>query len=126
MAKRYFFKIATDPDVDSVKCIVGVACAAQAVEDGHDVDVFFAAAGVRFLDPETFNSMSEKSNGMIESMMDKLLSGSRLHCSFGSVAAVLGKAEGDGALVIKDDQISWSGPPEVIAISEVADVTMVY
>ena len=47
---KFFIKIATDPDVDPVKCVVGMACAAQAVSAGHDVDVFFAAGGVRHLE----------------------------------------------------------------------------
>ena len=47
MTKRFFVKIVTDPEVDLRKCIVGIACAAQAVNDGYDVDMFFAANGVK-------------------------------------------------------------------------------
>jgi hypothetical protein len=39
MGKRYFVQISTDPDVDPRKCAVGMACAAQAVADGHFVPV---------------------------------------------------------------------------------------
>ena len=42
-------KIVTDPDVDLRKCVVGLACAAQAISDGYDVDMFFAADGVKML-----------------------------------------------------------------------------
>ena len=54
---KFFVKIATDPDIDPVKCVVGMACAAQAVTAGHDVDVFFAAGGVRHLEPGQFEKM---------------------------------------------------------------------
>ena len=57
---KFFVKIATDPDIDPVKCVVGMACAVQAVGDGHDVDVFFAAGGVRNLNPGQFEKMAEK------------------------------------------------------------------
>ena len=49
MSKKFFIKIVTDPDVDLRKCVVGIACAAQAINDGHDVDVFFAADGVKMM-----------------------------------------------------------------------------
>ena len=52
MTKRFFVKIVTDPEVDLRKCIVGIACAAQAVNDGYDVDMFFAANGVKMLHSE--------------------------------------------------------------------------
>ena len=39
MSKRFFVMISTDPDVDPTKCGVGLACAAQAVSDGHEVNV---------------------------------------------------------------------------------------
>ena len=52
MAKRFFVKIVTNPEVDLTKCIVGVACAVQAINDGHEVDVFFAADGVKMLHAE--------------------------------------------------------------------------
>ena len=43
MSKKFFIKIVTDPDVDLRKCVVGIACTAQAITDGYDVDVFFAS-----------------------------------------------------------------------------------
>ena len=45
MSKKFFVKIVIDPEVDLRKCVVGVACAAQAIKDGYDVDVFFALRG---------------------------------------------------------------------------------
>ena len=59
MSQKFFIKISTDPDVDPVKCVVGMACAAQAVTAGHDVDVFFAAAGGRNLSPGQFEKIAE-------------------------------------------------------------------
>ena len=82
---KFFVKIATDPDIDPVKCVVGMACAAQAVTAGHDVDVFFAAGGVRHLEPGQFEKMAKHSDvdpNLMKGMMDKLLEGAKLHCSF--------------------------------------------
>ena len=31
----FFVMFSTDPDVDPRKCVVGLACATQAIEDGH-------------------------------------------------------------------------------------------
>ena len=129
MSQKFFIKIATDPDVDPVKCVVGMACAAQAVTAGHDVDVFFAAAGVRNLNPGQFEKIAENGDvavDMLNGLMDKLVNGSKLHCSFGSVASVLGKKEGEGALCVPDEKLSWSGPPQVIQLSAAADTVLVY
>ena len=51
MSRKYFVKFVSEPRNDTIKTIVGVACAARAIEEGHDVSVFFAAAGTRLLDP---------------------------------------------------------------------------
>ena len=53
MEKRVFVKFVSEPRSDTLKSIVGLACAAQAVADGHRVSVFFAAAGTRLLEPAT-------------------------------------------------------------------------
>ena len=129
MSQKFFIKIATDPDVDPVKCVVGMACAAQAVNAGHDVDVFFAAGGVRNLNPGQFEKMAENGDvdvNLLNGIMDKLVAGAKLHCSFGSVASVLGKKEGEGALCIPDEKLSWEGPPQVIELSAAADTVLVY
>lgn len=126
---KFFVKIATDPDIDPVKCVVGMACAVQAVGDGHDVDVFFAAGGVRNLNPGQFEKIAKNSDvdvNLINGMMDKLVAGARLHCSFGSVASVLNKKEGEDALSIPDEKLSWGGPPQVIELSAAADTVLIY
>ena len=129
MSQKFFIKIATDPDVDPVKCVVGMACASQAVTAGHDVDVFFAAGGVRNLNPGQFEKMAENGDvdvNLLNGIMDKLVAGAKIHCSFGSVASVLGKKEGEGALCIPDEKLSWEGPPQVIELSAAADTVLVY
>ena len=129
MSNSIFVKFVSDPALDRMKSIVGLACAAQAVNDGHKVSVFFAAAGVRFLDAGFLADLETEmgpESTMIHGFMDTLLAGADLHCSFGSVKAVLGHEEGDGALYVPDDNIAWSGPPGVIALSTASNVQLVY
>jgi len=52
LGKNFFFKIVTDPNVDPRKCAVGMACAAQAVRDGHNVEIFFASQAVVGVTPD--------------------------------------------------------------------------
>tara|TARA_B100000459_G_scaffold89583_1_gene50458 strand:+ start:5144 stop:5533 length:390 start_codon:yes stop_codon:yes gene_type:complete len=129
MSKSIFVNFVSEPKNDPLKTIVGLACASQAVADGHDVNVFFAASGVRILDGDYLDQLENELGGetpMVRPMMDALIGGATLHCSFGSVMAVLGHAEGDGALVVPDDKIAWSGPPGVIALATDSDVQLVY
>ena len=44
--QNVFVKFVSDPALDRLKSIVGLACAACRA-DGHNVSVFFAASGVR-------------------------------------------------------------------------------
>ena len=129
MSKRIFVNFVSDPNNDPMKTIVGLACASRAVADGHDVNVFFAAAGVRLLEASYIEGLEAELDSpepMVRPMMDALVAGATLHCSFGSLKAVLGISEGDGALLVADDQISWSGPPGVIALSTASDVQLMY
>ena len=129
MSKRIFVNFVSDPNNDPTKTIVGLACASRAVADGHDVNVFFAAAGVRLLEAsyiERLEAELDSPEPMVRPMMDALVAGATLHCSFGSLKAVLGISEGDGALLVANDQISWSGPPGVIALSTASDVQLMY
>ena len=50
MSRKYFVKFVSEPNNDLMKTIVGIACTARAIEDGHEVSVFFAASGTRLLD----------------------------------------------------------------------------
>ena len=129
MVKKIFVKFVSDPAHDRMKSIVGLACAAQAVNDGHDVSVFFAAGGVRLLDGNFLNELESEmgpDSTIVHGFMDTLLEGADLHCSFASVKATLGHSEGDGALHVPDDNITWSGPPGVVALSTASDVQLMY
>ena len=67
MSKSYFMMFSTDPDVDPRKCIVGLACTAQAIADGHKVMVFFASHAVKLLQSEYINTFDAKvAEGQIE------------------------------------------------------------
>ena len=63
MSKHFFIKLATSPDVDQFKCIVGLGCTAQAINDGHKVDVFFAAAAVQLLHAEYISNLDKNQGG---------------------------------------------------------------
>ena len=111
MSKSYFMMFSTDPDVDPRKCIVGLACTAQAIADGHEVVVFFASHAVKLLQSEYINTFDAKvAEGQIEvehwtkspevvanarekgisrSFLDVLLAGAEgIYCSTGSQAVV--------------------------------------
>ena len=128
-SRKYFVKFVSEPRNDTIKTIVGVACAARAISEGHEVSVFFAAAGTRLLEPayieELDKEMGEDST-VVSDMMGTIIDNATLYCSFASVKATLGHSEGDGALIVPDDKIKWSGPPGVIELSSASEVQLVY
>ena len=129
MSKKYFVKFVSEPRNDTIKTIVGVACAARAISEGHEVSVFFAAAGTRLLDPayiEELNKEMGEDSTVVSDMMGSITENATLYCSFASVKATLGHSEGDGALIVPDDKIKWSGPPGVIELSSTSEVQLVY
>ena len=129
MSKKYFFKFVSEPKNDSIKSIVGIACTAQAIADGHDVSVFFAAAGTRLLDPEYIDELNQEmgpDSKMVSELMGKISDNATLYCSWASVKATLGYVEGDGALIVSDDEITSSGPPGVIELSAASEIQLVY
>jgi len=129
MGKKYFVKFVSEPRNDTIKTIVGVACAARAIDEGHDVSVFFAAAGTRLLEPayiEELNREMGEGSTIVSDMMGSIIDNATLYCSFASVKATLGHSEGDGALIVPDDRIEWSGPPGVIELSSASEVQLVY
>ena len=129
MSKKYFVKFVSEPRNDTIKTIVGVACAARAISEGHEVSVFFAAAGTRLLDPayiEELNKEMGEDSTVVSDMMGSITENATLYCSFASVKATLGHSEGDSALIVPDDKIKWSGPPGVIELSSASEVQLVY
>ena len=129
MSKKYFVKFVSEPRNDTIKTIVGVACAARAISEGHEVSVFFAAAGTRLLEPtyiEELNKEMGEDSTVVSDMMGTITENATLYCSFASVRATLGHSEGDGALIVPDDKIKWSGPPGVIELSSASEVQLVY
>ena len=129
MSRKYFVKFVSEPRNDTIKTIVGVACAARAISEGHEVSVFFAAAGTRLLDPdyiEELNKEMGEDSTVVSDMMGTITENATLYCSFASVKATLGHSEGDGALIVPDDKIKWSGPPGVIELSSASEVQLVY
>ena len=129
MSRNYFVKFVSEPKNDTIKTIVGIACAARAIAEGHEVSVFFAAAGTRLLDPGYIEDLNEEMGSgstAVSDMMGVITENATLYCSFASVKATLGYSEGDGALIVADDKIEWSGPPGVIELSAASDVQLVY
>ena len=129
MTKSVFVKFVSEPKNDSLKTIVGIACAAQAIDDGHDVSVFFAGSATRLLDGEYIGELNREmgpDSTIVSDMLNKIFDNAVVYCSFASVKATLGHSEGDGALNIADDKITWSGPPGVIKLATSSDVQLTY
>ena len=129
MSRNYFVKFVSEPKNDAIKTIVGIACAARAIAEGHEVSVFFAAAGTRLLDPGYIEDLNEEMGSgstAVSDMMGVITENATLYCSFASVKATLGHSEGDGALIVPDDKIKWSGPPGVIELSAASEVQLLY
>ncbi|MEE2646456.1 MAG: hypothetical protein VX843_04395 [Actinomycetota bacterium] len=146
MSKSYFMMFSTDPDVDPRKCIVGLACTAQAIADGHEVVVFFASHAVKLLQSEYINTFDAKvAEGQIEvehwtkspevvanarekgisrSFLDVLLAGAEgIYCSTGSQAVVGVTPENASDVLVEGLEMNWSGPPGVIALSAASEVS---
>mgnify|MGYP001464301382 FL=1 len=129
MIKSVFVKFVSEPRNDSLKTIVGIACAAQAIDDGHEVSVFFAGSATRLLDGEYIGELNREmgpDSTIVSDMLNKIFDNAVVYCSFASVKATLGHSEGDGALNIADDKITWSGPPGVIKLATSSDVQLTY
>ena len=129
MGKSVFVKFVSEPRNDSLKSIIGIACAAQAINDGHEVSVFFAGSGTRLLSKEYIEELNQEmgpDSTMVSDMLNKVFDNAVVYCSFASVKATLGHSEGDGALNIADDKITWSGPPGVIKLATNSDVQLTY
>ena len=129
MSCRVFVKFVSDPETDPMKSVVGLACAAQAVTDGHDVDVFFAAASTRMLVPGYLEGLAERMGAppaMAQGFIQTLINGARWHCSFNSLKATADIEEGQGGIIVPDEAIAWSGPPGVIALATSADTVLCY
>ena len=129
MSKKYFIKFVSEPKNAIMKTIVGIECTARAITEGHEVSVFFAASGTRVLEPSFIEELDREmgpDSKVVTEMMGVITSNATLYCSFASVKATLGHNEGDGALIVPDDKIKWSGPPGVIELSSASEIQLVY
>ena len=129
MSKHFFIKFVTSPDVDPFKCLVGLGCAAQAINDGHKVDIFFAAAAVQMLHAEYLSTLDKAIDapaGMCQGFIETIKNGANgIHCSTQSQAHY-GVSQDSPEALIEGVNLNWSGPPGVIDLAANADVTMMY
>ena len=129
MSKHFFIKLVTSPDVDQFKCIVGLGCTAQAINDGHKVDVFFAAAAVQLLHTEYIFNLDktiDAAPNMCQGFMKTIINGANgIHCSTAS-QAYFGVSQDSSEALIKGINLNWSGPAGVIALAADAEVTLSY
>ena len=129
MSKHFFIKFVTSPDVDPLKSFVGLGCAAQAINDGHKVDIFFAAGAVQLSHTNCVSKLNEAidaPSGMYLSFIDTIKNGANgIHCSTQSQAH-FGVSQESSEALIEGLNLNWSGPPGVIALAASSDVTMVY
>ncbi|MFL2986941.1 MAG: DsrE family protein [Candidatus Poriferisodalaceae bacterium] len=130
MSKKYFVQISTDPDVDPRKCAVAMACAVQAITDGHSVNVFFASHAVKLLQSEFIGGLDERVSqepGFCRQMLGALMEGAEaIYCSTGSQAALGVTPDNAADVLVGGLELNWSGPPGVIDLSSNADVSLTY
>jgi predicted peroxiredoxin len=132
MSKKFFVKLVTDPDLDLRKCVVGLACGAQAIKDGHEVSMFFAANGVRMLNSnylEAIDISGMMPEGMIFDMMTTITQGAKnIYCSTGSQAANGITIENAAEKLLDgwNDWMTWSGPAGVIELSTSSEIQLIY
>jgi len=121
---KVFIMFSTDPDVDPRKCVVGLACAAQAVSDGHQVQTFFASHSVKLLHAnyiDTIDSQVGMPDGASRALLDQLATGASIACSTGSQAVVGVTPDNADEVLVGGLDLEWSGPPGVVAMSAQAD-----
>ncbi|MBT3440962.1 MAG: hypothetical protein HON05_06000 [Euryarchaeota archaeon] len=130
MSKNMFFKIVTDPEVDPRKCIVGMACANQAINDGHNVNVFFASFGVKLLQSDYISKLDSSvgtPEGFCLGILKELVKNAEgIYCSTGSQAVVGLTPENSDGMFVEGLDLIWSGPPGVIQLAADSEVQMVY
>ena len=123
----FFVMFSTDPDVDPRKCVVGLACAAQAVSDGHEVQTFFASHSVKLLHANYIDAIDARvgmPDGASRALVDQLASGASIACSTGSQAVVGVTPDNAADVLVGGLDLEWSGPPGVVAMSAQADTTL--
>lgn len=124
---KFFVMFSTDPDVDPRKCVVGLACAAQAVSDGHEVQTFFASHSVKLLHANYIDAIDARvgmPDGASRALVDQLASGAPIACSTGSQAVVGVTPDNADDVLVGGLDLEWSGPPGVVAMSAQADTTL--
>ena len=130
MSKNMFFKIVTDPEVDPRKCIVGMACANQAINDGHQVSVFFASFAVKLLQKEYITALDGRvgtpEGFCLDILGDLVKNAEGIYCSTGSQAIVGLTPENSDGVFVEGLDLIWSGPPGVIQLAANSEVQMIY
>ena len=129
MSKHFFIKLVTSPDIDQLKCIVGLGCTAQAINDGHKVDVFFAAAAVQLLHAEYVSDLGktiDAAPNMCQGFIETIINGANnIYCSTAS-QAYYGVSQDSSEALIDGINLHWSGPAGVIALASDAEVALTY
>ena len=124
---KFFVMFSTDPDVDPRKVVVGLACAIQAVSDGHQVQTFFASHSVKLLQVDYINAIDSRvgmPDGASRALLDQLASGASIACSTGSQAVLGVNPDNADEVLVGGLDLEWSGPPGVVAMSALADTTL--
>ena len=124
---KFFVMFSTDPDVDPRKVVVGLACATQAVSDGHQVQTFFASHSVKLLQVDYINAIDSRvgmQDGASRALLDQLASGASIACSTGSQAVLGVNPDNADEVLVGGLDLEWSGPPGVVAMSALADTTL--
>jgi predicted peroxiredoxin len=114
---RLLFHIITGPD-EPTKPTLGLLVASAAAAEGHEVDVFFAGAGVYYVQPATRDASSSPGLGNAGEHYAALV-------QRGAGLWVSGKSA-EARDVASDGNAELSPPPKLVALMAAADNVITY
>ncbi len=132
--KKYFIKVSTDPMTNASSGLLAVAIASEAINQGHEVILFFAGDATKMLHKDVINNLHTVTfhgNGKAGEMAKAAIinvanGGGEIHVSEGSAMTYGITKENYKSYIFEDLEINWSYPKQVIELSSKSDLVFSY